>query len=52
MAYGMSMKAKMAMVRAGKKMPKKSPAKKSPAKKGKVSFTTKSGKKVSFTPKK
>ena len=49
----MSMKEKMAMVRAGKKMPKKSPAKKSPAKKGKkVSFVTKSGKRVSFTPKK
>jgi len=51
MAYGMSMKKKMEMVRAGKKMPKKSPAKKSPAKgkKGKkVSFTTKGGKKVSF----
>tara|TARA_A100000171_G_C2124997_1_gene142972 strand:- start:1407 stop:1628 length:222 start_codon:yes stop_codon:yes gene_type:complete len=53
MAYGMSMKKRMEMVRAGKKMPKKSPAKKSPAKKGKkVSFVTKSGKRVSFSPKK
>ncbi len=53
MAYGMSMKKRMEMVRAGKKMPKKSPAKKSPAKKGKkVTFTTKGGKKVSFSPKK
>ena len=46
----MSMKAKMAMVRAGKKFAKKSTAKKGKSKGGKkkVSFTTKSGKKVSF----
>jgi len=48
----MSMKEKMAMVRAGKKMPKKSPAKKAKGGKKAVSFTTKSGKRVSFTPKK